>query len=159
MYNIKYNVYIINKIKSLSALPGYHKSTHTNRYLHSGTHHCPAKIKWVANNLIQRTKALSDKEHIYWSQTPNHDSHDSIKWLQKKISTFPIGKPNKKWISKSISNFVSDCDKVYIGQSNKNIAQKEQEHKSAWRNLVVTLFWPNIVSKKNIILISKAQNS
>lgn len=53
----------------------YRKVTHTNRYLHTNSHHRPAQIHSVAKSLIFRSKKLSDANNI---RTETKNVHNAL---------------------------------------------------------------------------------
>ncbi|GJQ70204.1 hypothetical protein Trydic_g22663 [Trypoxylus dichotomus] len=58
------NILVIKKQDGILAYTTYRKTTHTNRYLNSHSHHHPAQIQGVAKTLVSRSQRLTDADRI-----------------------------------------------------------------------------------------------
>ncbi|KAK5640989.1 hypothetical protein RI129_009536 [Pyrocoelia pectoralis] len=59
------DILVYKKINGTLGHTVYRKSTHTNRYLNSKSHHHPAQLQSVVKTLITRSKRLTDEDNMH----------------------------------------------------------------------------------------------
>nr|XP_023023038.1 uncharacterized protein LOC111511257 [Leptinotarsa decemlineata] len=137
----------------------YQKPTHTNRYLNANSHHHPKQIHAVAKTLITRSRRLADNDQrqqelntiettLQMNNYSERRTTDKISRILRRhnISTSFVPERTirsmlrnpKDQIPLESQGVCHDCGRTYIGQTNRRINIRKDEHKLAVEGKVTT---------------------